>query len=126
MAHQIGGVLRGLAEIDAKADFVYRAGAEQQLAAALIQFPYRAHLTEKHVGQLTHARGLFHIDRKTTLDVVQRAAADIAIDREMQHAVNQPLAQRAARQRHAFDAELLKYRNQNGKAAGENQRALQR
>ena len=113
MAHQIGGVLRSLAEVDAKANFVYRAGAEQQLAAELIQFPYRAHLSKKDVGQLTHARRLFHINRKTALDVLQRAAADIAIHRQMQHAVNQPLAQRSARQRHAFDAELLEYRNQN-------------
>ncbi len=63
-------MLRRMTEVNAQADFVDRAGAEQQLTTALIQLPQRGNLTEKALRQLTHAIRLLDINAETALDVV--------------------------------------------------------
>ena len=71
------------------------------------------------------ASRLIDIHHKPALDVAQGTAANILINRQMKHAVNQPFAQRAASESHALNVHFGENGDQNGEAAGENQRALE-
>lgn len=50
------------------------------------------YLFEEVICQLRYAICLIGIDDKPTLNVSQRAAADILIYRQMQHPIHQPFA----------------------------------
>ncbi len=57
---------------------------------------------------------------------MQRTAADIAIDRQMEHAIHQTFTQRAACQRHAINIQFVENGDENRQTAGKDQRTLQR
>ncbi len=118
--------MRRLLEIDAEAEFVDQTGAVQQLATSRIQLPLVGDLLREVGGELADAFGLLGVDQVTALQVADGADADILLHRQMQHAVNQAFTQCPAGQHHALDAQLLEDGQQNGQAAREHQRALQR
>ena len=69
---------------------------------------------------------LVDINNKAALNVTQRTATDVLIDRLVQHSVDQTFAQRTACQGHTLDIEFSKNGDQNGEPTGENQRAFER
>ena len=92
----------------------------------MIKIPDVSDLIGEARCQLRHASCLIDINQKTTLYVAQGSAADILIDRQMQHPVDQAFAQRAAGKGHTLDVELGENGDQNGQPAREDQRAFQR
>ncbi|SQB40781.1 Uncharacterised protein [Citrobacter koseri] len=101
-------------------------GTGQEFTTDRLKMPLIFHLIEKVYRQIRYAMRLFGIDHKSTLNVTQRAAANILIHRQMQHAIHQPFAQRSACKRHTLDVQFGENRDQNGQTAGEYQRAFQR
>ena len=67
---------------------------------------------------------LFNIDHEPPLDVAQRVVANVLIDRQMQHAVDQTFSQGAARKGHALNIQFGENGNQDRQPAREDQRAL--
>ncbi len=80
---------RRLFEIDAQADLVQLACANQQFAADRLQMPLVIDLIEETDRQVRNPMRLFDIHHKPALNIAQRMVTNILIDGQMQHAVDQ-------------------------------------
>ena len=97
------------------------ARTHQQFAADRIQMPLVFDLIEETDRQVRHPMRLFDIHHKPALDIAQRMVANVLIDGQMQHAVDQTFPQRTARKGHALNIQLGENGNQDRQAAGEDQ-----
>jgi hypothetical protein len=68
---------------------------------------------------------LIGINDKAALNVAQGTAADVLINRQVKHPVDQTFAQCAASQSHTLNVQLGENGDQNGKPAWENQRTFE-
>ncbi|GCQ17273.1 hypothetical protein BvCmsHHP019_04250 [Escherichia coli] len=88
-------------------------GADEQIAAYCFKMPFVFHLIEEVSRNFGYALCLINIDHKAALNITQRTAANILLDGQMQHAVDQAFTQRTARQGHTLNIQFGKNGDQD-------------
>src|SRR5699024_76826 len=88
-------------------------GADEQIAAYCFKMPFLFNLIEEVSRNFGYALRVIKIDHKAALNITQRTAANILLDGQMQHAVDQAFTQRTARQGHTLNIQFGKNGDQD-------------
>src|SRR5699024_8241887 len=108
ITHQISSMLRRLFEINAQTYFMKLTGADEQITANRFKMPFVFHLIEEISRNFGYSLSLINIDHKAALNSTQRTAANILLDGQMQHAVDQAFTQCTASQGHTLNIQFGK------------------